>query len=187
MKRILIIAMSLAASGCMMHRSKALPPTIPAISGEKHALFALEYVDFVVGAGAPVAPRKCLYTHYTGWLTDGTKFDSSHDTTADGRPRTPLSFNQGARRVIAGWDAGFDGMKVGGKRRLFIPYQLAYGDAGRPPTIPPKSTLIFDVELLAVADTLPRTPVVPPTAAPTGGRGGGPQGSTCPDWSIVNK
>ena len=73
---------------------------------------------------------------------------------AAGKPRDPISFPQGARRVIAGWDLGFEGMKVGGQRRLFIPYQLAYGEAGRPPVIPPKAELIFDVELMAVADTL---------------------------------
>jgi len=161
-------------------RQRAAAP-IPKISGDRHDLFALQYVDFVAGTGTPVAPRKCIYTHYTGWLTDGTKFDSSRDTMPNGQPRTPLSFNQGARRVIAGWDLGFDGMKVGGQRRLIIPYQLAYGDAGRPPVIPPKATLIFDVELLAVADTLPR-PVAAPGAAPAAGGGrGGAQGATCPE------
>ena len=169
----------------MMHRGGGLPPSIPAVSGDRETLFALEYIDFVKGSGAAVAPRKCLYTHYTGWLTDGTKFDSSHDTMPNGQPRTPLGFNQGSRRVIAGWDVGFDGMQVGGKRRLFIPYQLAYGDAGRPPVIPPKSMLIFDVELLAVADTLPRSVATAGAAPPTGGRGGQPTG-VCPDWTAVS-
>jgi len=111
--------------------------------------------------------------HYTGWLTNGTKFDSSRDTMPNGRPRPPLSFPQGFRRVIAGWDLGFEDMHVGGRRRLFIPYQLAYGETGRPP-IPPKAELIFDVELLAVADTL---------AVPRGQNATAPQ---CPTWTQVS-
>ena len=122
-------------------------------------------------------PGNCAFAHYTGWLTTGTKFDSSRDTMPNGQPRTPTSFPQGARRVIAGWDLGFEGMRVSGRRRLFIPYQLAYGEAGRPP-IPAKSELIFDVELMAVADTLPRAEPTPrgQTAPP-------PQ---CPTWADVN-
>ncbi len=123
-------------------------------------------------------PRACVYAHYTGWLTDGKKFDSSRDTMPNGQPRTPIAFPQGARRVIAGWDAGFEGMRVGGQRRLIIPYQIAYGELGRPPVIPPKATLIFDVELMAVADTLPSAgaPPLPPAAPP------GPQ---CAPWRVV--
>jgi peptidylprolyl isomerase len=138
--------------------------------------FALRYIDVAEGTGATVGPRQCVYAHYTGWLTDGTKFDSSRDTMANGTPRRPLGFPLGARRVIAGWDAGFEHMKVGAKRRLFIPYQLAYGETGRPPTIPPRSELIFDIELLAVADTLPRNP-----AAPAAG------GPGCPTWADVSR
>ena len=132
-----------------------------------------------------VAPRQCIYTHYTGWLTDGTKFDSSRDTMPNGRPKMPLTFAQGVRRVIAGWDLGFEGMRVGGQRRLFIPYQLAYGEAGRPPVIPPKSELIFDVELLATADTL-RTADIPARTDSTNRRppAAGPQ---CPTWAAVQR
>lgn len=124
--------------------------------------------------GAPVQPRQCIYAHYTGWLTDGKKFDSSRDTMANGQPRTPLSFAQGARRVIPGWDAGFEGMRVGAQRRLLIPYQLAYGELGRPPVIPPKAELIFDVEVMAVSDTLagsvPNSPARCPTWAEVSAR-----------------
>ena len=96
----------------------------------------------------------------------------------NGQPRTPISFPQGARRVISGWDSGFEGMRVGGKRRLLIPYQLAYGELGRPPVIPPKSQLIFDVELMAVTDTLTATSA--PPAAP------GQPGPRCPTWAEVS-
>jgi peptidylprolyl isomerase len=132
------------------------------------------------GTGPAVIPRGCVYAHYTGWLTDGTKFDSSRDTTARGTPRDPIAFPLGVRRVIAGWDAGFDGMRVGGQRRLYIPYQLAYGAEGREPTIPPAAMLIFDIELMAVADTVPSRPpvqTIPPR--PT------PPGPACPTWAEV--
>jgi uncharacterized damage-inducible protein DinB len=86
--------------------------------------------------------------HYTGWLRDGVKFDSSVDAGK------PLKFVQGRRQVIAGWEMGFEGMKVGGKRRLFLPYALAYGENGRG-KIPPKAELIFDVELLDAKDVPP--------------------------------
>src|SRR5690348_2889831 len=92
--------------------SKQLPAPIPKLSGDVHTAFALRYIDIAKGTGAAAQPRKCLYAHYTGWLVSGKKFDSSRDTTSNGQPRTPLAFPQGARRVIAGWDAGFEGMHV---------------------------------------------------------------------------
>jgi peptidylprolyl isomerase len=162
----------LALAGCK--GSPSLPPQIPPVAARPAVAFTQQQADIVVGAGAAYAPRKCIYAHYTGWLTNGTKFDSSRDTMPNGRPRTPIAFAQGARRVIVGWDVGFEGMKVGGQRRLFIPYQLAYGEAGRLPVIPPRSALIFDVELMAVADTLPRTSPAP---------GSPPQ---CPTWASVS-
>ena len=161
-------------------RGPRLPATIPAVDGDRRTAFSLDMTDVRIGTGTPAAPRKCHFAHYTGWLTNGTKFDSSRDTMPNGQPRTPIAFPQGARRVIAGWDVGFEGMRVGGRRRLFIPYQLAYGEAGSPPTIPPRATLIFDVELMAVADTLPRTPGAP---APTTARQLAPQ---CPTWESVS-
>ena len=82
--------------------------------------------------------------HYTGWLTNGKKFDSSVDHGQ------PFTFHLGGGEVIKGWDEGVEGMKVGGKRQLRIPPELAYGQRGYPPVIPPSSTLIFDVELLGV-------------------------------------
>lgn len=153
---LLIVALASASSCTVFQRGATLPASIPPVAGDRHTAFALEQIDVVPGTGALAEPRKCLFAHYTGWLTDGTKFDSSRDTTPKGQARTPIAFPQGARRVIAGWDLGFEGMRVGGRRRLFIPYQLAYGERGRPPVIPERATLIFDVELMAVADTLPR-------------------------------
>ena len=151
-------------------------PALPPVQGQPRTAFALRYIDVTVGTGQAVQPRQCIYAHYTGWLTDGTKFDSSRDTLPNGTPRPPIAFAQGARRVIAGWDAGFEGMAVGGRRRLLIPYQLAYGELGRPPVIPPRADLIFDVEVMAVADTLPRgeAPIAP-------------AGPRCPAWADVGR
>jgi len=122
-----------------------IPKTIPAVTGPIKYEFALRYQDVTVGSGDPAAPGKVYKVQYTGWLEDGTKFDSSLNRGQ------PFEFPQGMHRVIPGWDAGFEGMRVGGKRRLFIPWQLAYGELGRG-TIPPKANLIFDIELLDQRD-----------------------------------
>ena len=126
----------------------------PEVAGTPVNGATLRYIDIVKGTGAPAEAGKQYTVHYTGWLTNGTKFDSSVDRNA------PLDFVQGRKQVITGWDIGFEGMNVGGKRRLFIPYQLAYGDKGTGGSIPPKSELIFDVELLAVKDVPEQSPAV---------------------------
>ncbi len=104
----------------------------------------LKKEDLMVGNGAEAIAGKTVSVHYTGWLTDGKKFDSSKDRGQ------PFEFKIGSGQVIQGWDQGIAGMKVGGKRKLIIPPQLGYGDHGAGGVIPPQSTLIFEVELLAV-------------------------------------
>jgi len=102
------------------------------------------YTDVAAGQGAEAEPGRTVTVHYTGWLPNGKKFDSSRDRGE------PFAFTLGAGQVIAGWDEGVKGMKVGGRRKLVLPPAMAYGDAGAPPDIPPASTLVFDVEVLNV-------------------------------------
>jgi FKBP-type peptidyl-prolyl cis-trans isomerase FkpA len=100
--------------------------------------------ELTVGDGAVAKSGDQVTVHYTGWLTNGSKFDSSHDR------RDPFSFSLGRGNVIAGWDEGVAGMKIGGKRKLTIPPDLGYGPYGAGGVIPPNATLVFEVELLAV-------------------------------------
>ena len=138
----------------------AVPANLPPAPGKVQSAFALRFIDVKPGDGPEAQPGQFYTVHYTGWLAaDGTKFDSSLDRNE------PITFPQGAHRVIPGWDEGFTGMHVGGKRRIFIPYQLAYGERGRPPVIPPKSDLIFDMELIAASETPPEPPPPPPAPA----------------------
>jgi peptidylprolyl isomerase len=135
----------------------ALPKNIPPVAAPVKTQYVMRCQDITVGTGDIAQPGWIYSVHYTGWLaSDGTKFDSSLDRGQ------PIEFPQGFKRVITGWDQGFESMHVGGKRRLFIPYQLAYGEKGRPPVIPPKADLIFDVELVDQHD--PNAP--PPPQAP---------------------
>ncbi|KZE31486.1 peptidylprolyl isomerase/FKBP-type peptidyl-prolyl cis-trans isomerase FkpA [Crenobacter luteus] len=100
--------------------------------------------DLVVGEGAEARTGQEVTVHYTGWLTDGTKFDSSKDRSQ------PFTFPLGAGYVIKGWDQGVVGMKVGGQRKLTIPAELGYGARGAGGVIPPHATLVFEVELLSL-------------------------------------
>lgn len=104
----------------------------------------LQYEDLQVGDGAEATPGKTVTVHYTGWLTDGKKFDSSKDRN------DPFAFVLGGGMVIRGWDEGVVGMKVGGKRKLIIPAELGYGARGAGGVIPPNATLVFEVDLLDV-------------------------------------
>lgn len=109
---------------------------------EKITDSGLKYEDLVVGDGAAALSGQTVTVHYTGWLSDGTKFDSSLDRNQ------PFRFALGKGRVIRGWDEGVAGMQVGGRRRLTIPPQLGYGAQGAGGVIPPNATLVFEVELL---------------------------------------
>jgi peptidylprolyl isomerase len=174
-----------------------LPPGVPPVKGPVITAFSLRYQDIKIGTGADAEPRKMYKVHYTGWLAaDGHKFDSSYDHPgqpvldkdgnlvrgADGKitigEPQPISFPQGLGRVIPGFDQGFTGMKIGGKRRLFIPWQLAYGALGRPgpdaanPGIPAKADLIFDIELVDQSDI-----AMPPNHPGMGGMRSMPSGS----------
>ena len=116
-------------------KTKGKPVTTPS---------GLKYWELKKGAGAVAKAGDAVHVHYTGWLTDGKKFDSSVNRGS------PFDFKLGAGMVIRGWDEGVAGMKVGGKRQLHIPAELGYGARGAGNAIPPNAELIFDVELLGV-------------------------------------
>jgi FKBP-type peptidyl-prolyl cis-trans isomerase len=118
-------------------------PGAPAVTTAPAADFPLKKEDLKVGTGAEATDGKTVEVHYTGTLTDGTKFDSSRDKGQ------PFTFTLGAGQVIKGWDEGVKGMREGGRRKLTVPPSLGYGEQGKGP-IPPNAVLIFDIELLKV-------------------------------------
>lgn len=139
MKLCSVLSLATAVLCASTTAHAAAPTTLPS---------GLKYVDEVVGTGAEATSGHAVSVHYTGWLNNkgekGTKFDSSVDRGQE------FQFGLGAGQVIRGWDEGVAGMKVGGKRTLYIPAALGYGTRGAPPVIPPNADLIFDVELKAV-------------------------------------
>jgi FKBP-type peptidyl-prolyl cis-trans isomerase FkpA len=149
----LALALALLFAGC---GSPATPAAAPAAADKPANAQAggpafpvptvtqLKSEDLKVGTGAEAVNGKKVSVQYTGWLTDGKKFDSSYDRNE------PFTFTLGAGGVIKGWDEGVKGMKVGGKRRLTIPADMAYGSRGAGGLIPPGATLVFDVELQGV-------------------------------------
>jgi FKBP-type peptidyl-prolyl cis-trans isomerase len=141
---VLIFPLVLASS---MACSQAAAPTTQGLSAKTTEVTmpdGLKFTDDQVGTGTEAQTGKTVSVHYTGWLADGTKFDSSRDRN------TPFSFPLGQGQVIKGWDEGVAGMKVGGKRTLTIPADLGYGARGAGGVIPPNATLKFEVELLDV-------------------------------------
>ncbi|MBI2685811.1 MAG: FKBP-type peptidyl-prolyl cis-trans isomerase [Acidobacteria bacterium] len=144
--RLAAIAAVLLLASCNSYK---LPKAVPPLKGKLRTQYTMRVIDVQPGTGKPYEPGKLLKVHYTGYLRDGTKFDSSRDRNE------PFQFEQGKRRVVAGFDNCCEGMRVGAKRRLLIPYQLAYGEKGREPRIPPKAELIFDIELLDVLEPPP--------------------------------
>jgi peptidylprolyl isomerase len=144
---ILVIILLLLAGGAYLVWSAASDNSagnLPNLSGMTTTASGLQYKDTQIGSGDEATPGKMVSVHYTGWLQNGVKFDSSLDRGQ------PFTLNVGVGQVIPGWDEGLVGMKVGGKRLLVIPPELGYGAAGSPPVIPPNATLIFEVELLEV-------------------------------------
>ena len=146
---LIVVAVVIAAAVGVFMRSRSTSsgsgsgPTPVSGAGTTTAS-GLQYWDITMGTGTEAAPGKDVQVHYTGWLADGQKFDSSVDRGE------PFSFHLGAGQVIPGWDQGVAGMKVGGKRQLKIPPALGYGERGAGGVIPPNATLIFDVQLLGV-------------------------------------
>ena len=145
---VLSLASTVAAQTAPHKSSPARPPSTSAptkvTSDGVKTDSGLQYWDIKVGTGTEAKAGDKVKVHYTGWLTSGKKVDSSVDA------RQPYSFTLGRSEVIKGWDEGVTGMKVGGKRQLRIPPELAYGEDGFKKIIPPNATLIFDVQLLAV-------------------------------------
>jgi FKBP-type peptidyl-prolyl cis-trans isomerase FkpA len=147
-----VAAVFIAPSGVTLALAADTAPTPPQ-SKLDASMSQLQIIDTTVGTGAEAVKGKTVVVHYTGWLYDpalpdkkGRKFDSSVDRG------TPFTFPLGAGRVIKGWDEGVAGMRIGGKRTLIIPPEMAYGSRGAGGVIPPDATLMFDVELLAVRD-----------------------------------
>jgi len=118
------------------------PPGVPRLTGKVVEDRGVQYIDEKVGTGASPVKGKPVKVHYTGWLTDGSKFDSSLDRGE------PIDFPFDGGMVIKGWDIGLSSMKVGGKRRILLPAEVAYGDGGAGDAIPPGAVLVFDVELV---------------------------------------
>ncbi|MCE3283951.1 MAG: fkpA [Steroidobacteraceae bacterium] len=145
------LAGAVAAAAVLALTGGCAPPRATQATTAENQVSELQLQDLVVGQGAEATPGSSVTVHYSGWLYDhgatdhkGKPFDSSREGGQ------PFSFALGARQVIAGWDQGVAGMRVGGQRRLVIPAALAYGDQGAGGVIPPMATLVFDVELLDV-------------------------------------
>lgn len=165
-----LLGAGLALAACAHAPSVApkLPAGIPPTSGSFTERWGLWYQDVVEGRGAEVQDGQCVYVNYTGWnAATGREFETSKDP-AMGSAARPFVFAHGSKAAIQGWDIGIKGMRIGGTRRLIIPPRLAYGDAGSPPKVPKRATLVFDIELVALGTPLQKaTPTKP---------------AKCPEW-----
>ena len=155
MKRIVVVVAVVLSAIALYAQTAAQKPKVRVVPNTKAPSkvtgegtktdSGLQYWEIRVGTGQVAKDGDHVKVHYTGWLTTGKKFDSSVDA------HSPFDFTIGKGEVIKGWDEGIAGMKVGGKRQLRIPPELAYGAEGSPPVIPANATLIFDVQLLSIA------------------------------------
>lgn len=148
---LISILVLLVGTGCGLGpKLTATPEPTPAVTPEpsqkNSQISKLETEDLQVGDGQEAKSGDVVKVHYTGTLTDGTVFDSSKDRGQ------PFTFTLGAGQVIQGWDLGFEGMRVGGRRKLTIPPELGYGERGVPGAIPANATLVFEVELLEIGE-----------------------------------
>jgi FKBP-type peptidyl-prolyl cis-trans isomerase len=145
-RRLACLALAAALLGACSPADDGKQPAPPALAAGEATTTASGLIvqELAVGDGALAEAGRSVSVHYSGWLTDGTKFDSSLDRGQ------PFEFRLGAGQVIPGWDEGVAGMKVGGKRKLTVPPQLGYGSHGAGGVIPPDAVLVFEVELLAV-------------------------------------
>ncbi len=147
----MILVAAVVSCGSVEDNPVAIDPSQPLPTEVAESDFVttesgLKYFDIAVGTGVSPSAGKLVTVHYIGWLTSGLLFDTSIVNNA------PFTFTIGVRQVILGWDEGVMSMKVGGIRQLKIPPTLAYGESGRPPTIPGNATLIFEVQLLAAEE-----------------------------------
>lgn len=172
MYQAVLAASTAIVTGCASASSGGAAPDPENAGGSE-----LSVIDSREGTGTRATSHDCVYVHFVGVLADGRRFDTSRDTLPSGQPRDPIAFELGTKRVMPGWEQGIPGMRVGGVRRLWVPYRLAYGANGRPPSIPPRTDLVFDIELMAVAPTVPSTSSAPRAdGAPT-----------CPSWGIARR
>lgn len=156
---LLILSATWLAGSALGQFDPRMPAPVPEVSGPVMSVASVRYIEIKIGAGAPALSGKQYTVNYTGWLRNGKVFDSTYTRNQ------PFVFVQGRRMVIAGWELAFEGMKVGGKRRIFIPPQLAYGDRGSTDgQVPPNSEMIQDIELMDVSDPPPTPPPAPPLA-----------------------
>lgn len=149
-----VVTVALVFSSLIMFACTKSEPVAPAgtvaqdaaapASAMKKTASGLQYEDLVAGSGNSPSPGKQVTVHYTGWLTNGTKFDSSLDKNQ------PFTFTIGKGEVVPGWDEGVMSMKLGGKRKLIIPPELGYGTSGSGRVIPPNATLVFEVILMDI-------------------------------------